>query len=727
MYDTLIIDLDGPLFDGRSAMLSAVKSTIAKFKDSHGTPARDPASLPLLAPAALINVVYSDSDAPQADLGPVCDYYRGALKQAEDATDIAQPVRSWLETMIQHQWSLAVLTSRREEEATSLLNVKGLAALIKFVVGRDSGPAQKPSGAGIASILERLGKPATSAIMVGDSDSDFAAATAAGVTYIHAGWSAEPSAVRLSHPSLVFRRPEDLYHVLLQFPTVTPGTAAVPDDLTKAIGLGDLAWFAGAGVSIPSGLGGWKEQYQPLLEQTGASWMPQTRELPDTLQLACTVDDGAKVFEAFKNSFGGSESPNDYHFAILRSRAKRIWTSNYDQLFEGAISNARLDQRVVRDDGGLLNNFAAGRLVIKVNGDFENATFGKDLRWDVVLTRQQFDRALTERPEIWRLFEDDFRNRSLVFVGVSFQDPILRQVVAIATDRIPKTHYKHYLLAKIPSDPVEQTLQGREALNLEKFHIQTLWFQSHDDIRRFVGRVTVLARRPIVGVSGSTRTKDEGTDEDTIKLPNGQLTATQLKEINTALGETLARKGYRVTSGGAPYIGAEAVEAAFKIKSSRARFYFRKGGGTHYKRLAPAVIVEGDGYPDMRLRFIGELSLLVAMGGGQEVNSASGTGGVTDEIQMAAKLGVPVLLFPQAGGEVERLNREEFRSWYPGGALWPAIRKANDQCAAVAAAGLANFIRQNFGSIVDEILEASVAANVNAQAFRNEFSSEHAW
>jgi hypothetical protein len=142
--------------------------------------------------------------------------------------------------------------------------------------------------------------------------------------------------------------------------------------------------------------------------------------------------------------------------------------------------------------------------------------------------------------------------------------------------------------------------------------------------------------------------------------------------------------------------------------------------------LAPAIIVTGEGYPDMRLRFIGELSLLVAMGGGHDVDSDSGTGGVTDEIQMAAKRGIPVLLFPQTGGEVARLNRDDLRNWYPGDALWPAIKKANDECAVVAPAALANFILQSFGTIVDRVLEASMEAKVESQALRND-SSESPW
>ena len=376
----------------------------------------------------------------------------------------------------------------------------------------------------------------------------------------------------------------------------------------------------------------------------------------------------------------------------------------------------------------MLNNYAVSRLVIKVNGDFERATFRKDLRWGVILTRQQFDRALVDRPEIWRLFEDDFRSRSIVFVGVSFQDPTLRQVVALATERIPKTHHMHYLLSKVAENPIEQALQIRESQNLERFHIRTLWFRSHSEMRRFVARLAVIARRPIVGVSGTAQTKGVGdADDDAFVLPNGQIKAGELREISRALGQVLVRQRYRVTSGGAPYVGMEAVEAAFSIQSSSAQFYFRHGGGRSYRRMAPAIIVDGTDYTAMRDRFIGELSLLIAIGG---YRVEGDHGGVEEEIRLAASLGIPVLLFPQAGGDVARVLeslKADLHTSYPGDILWPAVKRANDECAAVPADKLLDFIRGDLSRVIEEVLEFFVESATDSRASRNTRSSEYNW
>ena len=735
MYDTLIIDLDGPLFDARSAMLKAMESTIDRFAQQYGRPACHLASLPLLRPTSLIALVYAEANLSAEDLHLVCDAYRGALERNEAAVDVAQDVRAWIATMSQHRWTLAILTSRREEEARALLNAKGLGGVFKAIVGRDSGPPPKPAGDGITSILNQVGRVATTAVMLGDSDSDFEAASAAGVAYVHAGWSTEPSTVDLRFPSLLARRPGDICDALLDPSPSDLAPGGLPPELVDAIRQGDLAFFAGAGASIPSGLGAWKQQYEPLLARAGVAWMSGARDLPDVVQLACSASDGGtKAFEEFKKSFRGNQRPNHYHFAMLRTRARRIWTSNYDQLFERAIDIGNLDHRVVKDDRELLNNYASGPLVVKVNGDFENATFDHNLEWGVVLTRQQFDRALRERPEIWRLFEDDFRNRSLVFVGVSFEDPILRQMISIATDRIPKSHYTHLLLAKVPNHPLERTLQAREARNLERFHVRTLWFSKYDEIRDFVSRIAVAAARPVIGVAGNTRT-DVGTSpntaeleaqRDAVILPDGSLTAAQLREVNLALGRTLAREGYRITSGGAPYVGTPAVEAAFDVDAACARFYFRKGGGRSYTRMAPAIVIASDNYDNMRQHFIAEVSMLVAIGG-YRIGSDKG---VAQEIDLATARGVPVLLFPQAGGDVAQLRAsfmERIDAFYGGSELAKAVRTSNEECAAVAPDALQGYMRDRMPALVETILRALMESATDAPATRSGAVGDGSW
>ena len=66
-----------------------------------------------------------------------------------------------------------------------------------------------------------------------------------------------------------------------------------------------------------------------------------------------------------------------------------------------------------------------------MNGDFDSAQYRSDLDWDLVFLEEQFDTAELKRREIWRLFEDDYRNKLIVFIGVSFKDPALRRILSV--------------------------------------------------------------------------------------------------------------------------------------------------------------------------------------------------------------------------------------------------------------------------------------------------------
>ncbi len=173
---------------------------------------------------------------------------------------------------------------------------------------------------------------------------------------------------------------------------------------------------------MPSGVGAWEEHYSPIISQLSANYLGTEAGLPDALQLfAASPVRAKKVFDAFSDSFVlKSAIPNPLHFAILRSAAEHVWTSNYDNLLERADTLGHFAYRIVRHDLDLLESFRAAKVIVKMNGDFTSARFSVDLKWGLVFLQEQLDRAESDRPEIWRLFEDDYRQRSIIFVGVSF-------------------------------------------------------------------------------------------------------------------------------------------------------------------------------------------------------------------------------------------------------------------------------------------------------------------
>lgn len=360
----------------------------------------------------------------------------------------------------------------------------------------------------------------------------------------------------------------------------------LPAPLLEAIRLREFSFFAGAGISVPSGVGGWADHYLPLLRDLGGGSLLSDQTLPEIVQLLSSDSAiASRVFDRFRDSFRIPKRANAYHYALLKSRARTIWTTNYDQLFEQSIGASGCEHTVVKSDADLLKNFGAKSLIIKMNGDFESAQYRTDLDWEMVFLEEQFDTAELRRHEIWRLFEDDYRNKLIVFIGVSFKDPALRRVLSIAARAIPRTRYRHLLLMKEPDEPLERAKYRLYSETLKRRNIQTLFFRDFTQIERFVCRISAHAHRPIVGFCGTSQLRLAAAPDDPLSAC-ALLNHEQVEQFCARSGRALASQNFRVTSGHGEGVGIPAVVGAFEQRPTSARFYLRRGGTTTFSRTA---------------------------------------------------------------------------------------------------------------------------------------------
>lgn len=708
----VVFDFDGPIFDGRSAALKSLDQTIQKF----GAPKVNFHVLPLLRPTQLIALVYADSGLSLDRLDEICRYYRCRLEDAEDEIQIHDEVRLTIATLHADGFRLAILSSRHEANLRNRLTRLNLIDFFSKIVGRDTASVSKPDPESVKYVASQLDIAPTELVVVGDSDADFTAAQGAGAHYYHANWSGEPCGLVSTSVGVVTLRDQRDLRVVLsgRGPNATSAADALPGDLLDALNAKTFCFYAGAGVSVPSGIGGWQDHYLPILTELEVRPLVNNHELPDILQLLCGSPVGARrVFDDFRASFAdASIRPNSYHFSMQRSRASTIWTSNYDNLFEKAGAIAGFDRRLVVNDTELMQNFHGSSLLIKMNGDFEHAKYSDDLRWDIVLLQEQFDMADNDRREIWRMFEDDYRNSLIVFVGVSFSDPVLRRIITTVRQRIPRTRHKHLFLTREAQHPAEAMQFALHAQNLDRNNIRTMFFKTFPDISRYVARISAFANQPIIGFSGDAKLSSE-VNASAEYLPKGSLSVTKIEKLCQRLASKLARKGFRVTSGHGPGVGVPAVSAAFDVDPMRARFYLRKSGTSTYGRTAPAVIVSGDTYTPMRERFINELSLLIAMGGVNWDNEIQL--GVIEEIELAFSQQIPIVLLPQAGGHVFDYHQrflERIDSTYKDSSLADSIRSANEKVWALSASALIDFGDGDMVLLLEDLISDAVGATI---------------
>lgn len=597
-------------------------------------------------------MLYATPDLSPNDLGKIEQRYLTLLQEEERSRTLDDQAVSLVRELHEHNVRCLIYSSRPEAEIRQHIDNVGLTPQFWKCLGRDSMATAKPDPGPLLDAMNELEIDPTNAIYVGDNDWDFLASQRANIPYFHAAWSGEPASQAFREATRVVQSITELRGALLPLLSRAATASVLPKSLIDAARGGSLSFYAGAGISGPSGLGDWGEHYLPRLRRLGIGHLAEDLELAELLQIYASNPTRARsLFDEFKASFAQPHvQPNAYHFAMTRASVRHVWTSNYDPLFELANHVAQIGRGIVNDDQTLLEQFKAEGLIVKMNGDFERARYSDDLNWNMVFTQEQFDLADEQRKEIWRRFEDEYRNSSIVFVGVSFQDPMLRRIVAIASRRIKRTRMNHYILMRRGSDAAEQSRFELHAENLAKRNIETIFFDNFEQVERAVKQLAAASHRPIIGFAGNAGIHRDG-DRSGEQLPGAAITLGATEKLLKTLGTILAQRRYRITSGGAQGFGIPPVNAAFEVDPSLARFYVRRAGGTSY-RSAPVIVVAGEDYAAMRRRFIPELRLLVAGGGTDE--------GVIDEVKMALAQQIPVLLLPWTGGRIAEY-RAQFR------------------------------------------------------------------
>jgi hypothetical protein len=225
-------------------------------------------------------------------------------------------------------------------------------------------------------------------------------------------------------------------------------------NIVKANRNNKLTIFAGAGVSMDSGVPKWKE-------------------LTDSLQSEIDVnkDDFLEIAQAHFNSRGKKEniekikdeikfgltSFNLIHKQIIDLQPCHIITTNYDDHFEQVINKANLNYAVIKKDADL-PYAKTNSYLVKMHGDIEEK--------NIVLKQDDYDQYSKQFPLIKGFVEGVFSSQLVLFVGFSFQDPNLKQILRNVKDILREDNQPPYLIhIKSNNKKEEEEQYKRELIN----------------------------------------------------------------------------------------------------------------------------------------------------------------------------------------------------------------------------------------------------------------------
>ena len=194
--------------------------------------------------------------------------------------------------------------------------------------------------------------------------------------------------------------------------------------LVEAMKNEECVLFVGAGLSQNAQM----PSYKMLIETLA-------RDIGVTEELSSEVDTYLDIAQAYRNQgksvqsvvaelFGSGADhilPSLAHYLLMSLPIRIVITTNYDHLLEKtqeALRNYPL--RIVDHEAISQTGYRDGNYIVKFHGDAEDG--------DVVLSRDDYDRFFTKRPEMASLLEGLLLNQTFFFVGYSLRDPNFRQI-----------------------------------------------------------------------------------------------------------------------------------------------------------------------------------------------------------------------------------------------------------------------------------------------------------
>lgn len=199
-----------------------------------------------------------------------------------------------------------------------------------------------------------------------------------------------------------------------------------------------LVIFAGAGISMESGLPSWGELCNHLLNDMDTPSQ-------DPLEIAEEYRDvyGQKgLMEKLLKVLNHNEiTSNPIHAKIIDLASSHIITTNYDNNFEHVIRAKGANLSVVCKDKDLPYS-SKEALLIKMHGDLDNK--------NVVISTSDYDDYHKNFPLVRAYINSLFASKLVFFIGFSMEDPNLVRILEDVRDLLSDAHQKPFLFINEP-------------------------------------------------------------------------------------------------------------------------------------------------------------------------------------------------------------------------------------------------------------------------------------
>ena len=289
------------------------------------------------------------------------------------------------------------------------------------------------------------------------------------------------------------------------------------DKYTEDIINESAAIFAGAGLSISTGLVNWKELLRDI-----------------ALELDLDIDkehDLIAIAQYYKNEKGGRGGINSKlvkeftkevvvninHKLLSSLPINTFWTTNYDNLIEKALQDfgKKIDVKICSENLAI-NVPRRDAVIYKMHGDIS-------LSHDAVITKDDYESYNEKRQVFTTALQGDLVSKTFLFIGFSFDDPNLEYILSRIRILLGNNTREHYCFLKnLNKDAFngddemfsyEKVKQDLKIKDLKRYNIQVLRIDNFEEITETLSMINNKLRRRNIFISGAAHEYGEWSKE----------------------------------------------------------------------------------------------------------------------------------------------------------------------------------------------------------------------
>ncbi len=278
-------------------------------------------------------------------------------------------------------------------------------------------------------------------------------------------------------------------------------------EFTKELRNRNVAAFIGAGFSMSSGYVDWKGLLKDIVTDLGLD--PQKEhDLVSVAQYSVNQAGGNKsrLTKTIVNNLGIVKKPHEGHRILANLPIHTYWTTNYDNLIEDSLKEAKK----VPDVKHAIDHLSTTRpnrdaIVYKMHGDVQDPT-------NAVICKDDYERYPFRMGQFASLLKGDLIGKTFLFLGFGFTDPNIDFILSRVRAVLEENQREHYCIQKkitrLPQEKKKdfeyrQLKQDYFIRDLKRKNIHTVEVDSFDDIPLLLEKVATRFKRSSIFVSGA--------------------------------------------------------------------------------------------------------------------------------------------------------------------------------------------------------------------------------